>query len=230
MSKPKSLSTVAISSADRALEDLLGTLLAEVPEHVEPASPVDPADIDVTAVESVPVSAEPDPKSASVETQALNNVPVAPIDKHIQREVPKWAKEEFKLLLVRIGQLRFAAPLVCLNSIAQLSDQSQVVNIPAQPGWHRGVTRYREQKLTMVDLTQLLKLQAGEMASRYLLVIGEGRFGLAVDAVEEQVTVVPDQVNWRQVADKREWLLGMLPEQMCMLLNLEEIARSLHKA
>jgi len=230
VSQPKSQSTLAIPSADRALEDLLGTLLAEVPEHVEPATPVNTGGHRVTAVENVPVRVEADPPPLSLDNRVLNNAPGAPIENHVQLELPQWAEEEFKLLLVRMGPLRFAVPLVCLNSIAQLDDQAQVTKIPAQPTWHRGVTLYRDQQLTVVGLTELLKLHAGEMASRYVLVIGEGRFGLACDAIEEQVSVTSDQVKWRQVVDKREWLLGMLPEQMCILLDLDEVARRLQRA
>jgi len=213
-----------LPAAERALEDLLGTLLAEVPEHVEPTV-AQPA-----VVETVPIAKAPPESGAreqlvrSVAQQALNNPAAGPIQEQAQSQRPAWTDSDFKLLLVRIGQVRFAVPLICLNSIARLDAEDDVTSLPTQPAWHRGVMRYRDQQLVLADLTELLALNAGETQGGYLLVIGEGRFGVLCDAIEEQITLGPEQVNWRQGADGQEWMLGMLPEQMCMLLDPDAIA------
>lgn len=219
-----------LPTAERALEDLLGTLLAEVPDHVEPTM-AQPAIAE--AAPTAKVLAESDvatPTDTPDSEQTLNIAAAGPIQEQAQPQRPTWTDSEFKLLLVRIGEMRFAVPLICLNSIARQGASDEVTSMPAQPRWHRGVMRYRDQQLVLADLAELLALNAADTRGGYLLVIGDGRFGLLCDAIEEQITVVPDQVNWRQVADGQEWMLGMLPEQMCMLLDPEEIAVRLQGA
>lgn len=216
-----------LPAADRALEDLLGTLLAEVPDHLEPTA-VPPAIGEVSQIDMAPSeSAMAERTDSSVSEQKLNIAAAGPIQEQARPQRPIWTDNEFKLLLVSIGEMRFAVPLVCLNSIARVDANDEVINMPAQPGWHRGVMRYRDQQLVLVDLAELLSLKAGDTQGGYLLVIGDGQFGLLCDAIEEQITLATDQVNWRQGTDRREWMLGVLPEHMCLLLNPDEIAARL---
>jgi purine-binding chemotaxis protein CheW len=215
--KPQSTQLV---EADTALEELLGTLLAEVPEYAKKADQAKPRP--GTAVP--PAVAEPPP------AQLTFKEPVAaPItsqqDATDQRPQPDWSRQGFKALVVRIGGLRMALPLVMLNRIAKLTDELSPTVIPGQPGWHRGVTRYRDRKVVVVDLPGLLAMRAAEQAPAYLLLIGDGCSALQCDALEEPITVMPDKVHWRHVGDRRDWLLGMLTEHMCLLLDCEGIAQ-----
>ncbi len=232
MSQRKSLPT-ELTEADQALEDLLGNLLADVPEyavpHPTPATKA-PPEQQPGASEPAPAALEQQTGTAAPAPEPLNNSAEAPIqeaDALTEPVRPEWSEGEFKVLVVRIGQLRFAVPLVCLNSIARLQDQDALSTIPGQPEWHRGVMVYREQKLVVVDLGSLLQMQAGEITADHMLVIGDGRYGLACGAIEEQLTLRADGVKWRLETDQRDWLLGMLPEQMCALLDLERIAQRL---
>jgi len=232
-----------LATADQALEDLLGTLLAEVPEHVAPSpvkeppqappvvqsAPPLPASQEIAVNESVPAVQE---KAIKPDQQAsFNKSPEVPIQ--AEQEVsaqpsmatrPQWAESDFKVLLVRIGEMRFAVPLMLLNSIVKLEPDTDVVGVPAQPAWHRGVMRYREQKLVLADIGRLLNLQVGEIGGAYVLVIGDGRVGLSCDALEEQITLQAESVKWRQAGDKRDWIHGVLSDHMCVLLNLDEVA------
>lgn len=219
--------------ADLALEDLLGTLLEDVPEYAGPeprAEVAAPPDASARTIETAPPSIEPQPVVGEIPADALNNASAEPIqeqDDSVEAPRPEWADGDFKALVVRLGSLRFAVPLVCLNSIALLGDDQALAAIPGQPEWHLGVMRYREQKLVVVDPARLLRLQAGEGSGSHLLVIGEGRYGLVCGAIEEQLTLRADKVNWRLAADRRDWMLGILPEQMCVLLDTDLIARRL---
>jgi len=221
--------------ADQALEDLLGTLLADVPEHrdappVAPPAPAQPEVVTETAGETQ-VQVQPEVPVEAVVEQALNIREDAPIQEQDEQpsaeplQRPEWAGSEIKVLVVRVGDLRLGVPLVCLNSIAPMPQDTAVTQVPAQPDWHRGVMQHRDSKLVIVDLPDLLQLRSGERQPGYLLVIGDGHYGLACDALEEPVTVSADALNWRQADDRRNWMWGMLPEHMCLLLDVDGIAQ-----
>ena len=141
--------------------------------------------------------------------------------------MPEWANSDFKVLVVRIGKLRVGVPLIGLNSISPVHEGDEVTKVPAQPGWHRGVMQYRDAKLVLVDLAQLLALDAGEVKPAYRLVIGDSRYGVLCDAIEEPASVDAAAVNWRQAGDRRDWCFGTLREQMCLLLDADGIAARL---
>lgn len=236
--------TTQVGEANEALEELLGTLLADVPAcgEISPSpAPASPSVLETpkeeTASEEPPESfveervASSGPDGESSDDRTLNIVAPEPIKTHESSVgLPDWAQEDFKALLVCVGKLRFAVPLVCLTGIARLESSDDLTTIPGQPGWHRGVTRHRGEKLVVVDLGKLLGMPADRVESGYLLVIGEGRYGLACSTLAEQLTLSAGSVNWRQSSSTRDWQLGMLPEQMCVLLDLVAVIRRLEEA
>lgn len=238
MSK-ESKQRVDIAEADSALDNLLETLLAEVPsaDAVAP-QPVAEAPADVSApapVDTVPEPEVSDPVPA--QDDVLNESEVSPIqdstaqeeqaEQAAEIETPAWVEHQFKALVVKVGGQRVAVPLICLNSIARLNGDDGLTPMPGQPAWHRGVMKYRDAKVVVVDPAALLPLNAGETQSEFLLVIGEGHYGLCCDAIEEPAAINADSVRWRQQGDRREWMLGMLNEQMCVLLDVDAIAGAL---
>lgn len=254
-----------VGEANEALEELLGTLLAEVPGYPEtppaagpasePASgrqapgqtappvpdqaPTQPATEAATdratgaAAKTLPETpaaaglAAPAVEQLSATEAALKNASGGPIETPEDGNLPDWAEQDFKALLVCIGKLRFAVPLVSLTGIARLQSSDSLTAIPGQPGWYRGVTRHRGEKLVVVDLGRLLGMSTEPVENGYLLVIGDGRYGLACSALAEQLTLGNGSVNWRQSSAGRDWQLGMLPEQMCVLLDLDAVTRRL---
>ena len=198
-----------LSQAGAALESLLETLLSEVPEYQEAPAPAQPvADLNVSEPLPIQEIAEPEPAPVSVR--------------------PAWAEGDLKVLVVRVGELRVAVPLVRLSSISPAGTGEDVLHLPAQHAWHRGVMTVREQQLVRVDPVALLGLATERQESAYLLVIDDGRYGLEVDAMEEPLTLDSDGIRWRQQGEGREWTLGALPEQMRILLDLDAITHRLN--
>lgn len=207
------------NQADLALENLLQTLLTDVPEYQEPevavaASPAEVVSVPESAVELNVSEPLPIQEASTAET-------VPPTLR------PEWATGELKVLVVRLGELRVAVPLVKLSSISPTCADSDVARLPAQPDWHRGVVPVRDRQLVRVDPVALLRLAAERQQPAYLLVIDDGRYGLEIDAMEEPLTVDGDLIRWRQQGEGRDWILGMLPEQMCVLLDVDVIAQRL---
>jgi len=60
---------------------------------------------------------------------------------------------------------------------------------------------------------------------RYVLVIPGCNWGLAVDSVGGVLDLQPEQVRWRSVHTRREWLAGTVVDKMCALIDVEALNR-----
>ncbi len=206
---------------DAALGSLLESLLAEVPAHPQTTAPTVTTDVPVPSLETASETTD----HLALETP-LNPADQAPltINESVDNEarIPGWAREPFRALLFRIGDLRLAVPLILIRSVTRIPDR--ITEVPAQPAWHRGVTRYRDASVVIADLGLLMGLGTACPNPAYLLVIGDGREAIACDAVEEAVVIDAADVRWQRARDQ-QWLPGLLVDHMCGLLDAEAIGK-----
>lgn len=190
---------------DAALGSLLASLLAEVPEF----TPADAGVVPLNPPDIQPLTGQ-DPGEPALETA-----------------VPVWAQAAagFRVLQFRIGEFRFAMPMVLLHSVALLPDR--VTALPAQPRWQRGVVRYRGRTVVLADLGVLIGVAAQCQSARYMLVFGDGGQALVCDGIEDAVLVGKDDMRWSRRRQQRAWLLGLLVAQMCVLLDPDVVANGI---
>lgn len=223
--RTENLRPTELAEPDQAIEQLLETLLAEVPDHVAvQPQPKEQKSVVVEAPVETPLNLEPPAPITEQEAEQASEPEPEPVARTLR---PEWAQGDLKILLFRIGDQRMGVPLVCLNSIAKLDQLGRPMALPAQPAWHRGVLDYRGSKLVLADLVEFLKFRSSEPDPEFLLVIGNDGYGLVCDAIEEPVSVPADELNWRDPRDSRHWMLGMMPQQMCVLIDPDAIADGL---
>jgi purine-binding chemotaxis protein CheW len=219
-----------------AVKTYLDTLLQEVPETLsEPAPPkaglaMQPSPV----VVELPVAPVPE----QVIVPAVPDVPTpqagtsgAPPDQ--DGLVPEWAAEPFPSLLFKCAGLGLAVPLAKLNGVLPWPDE--LTPMPGHAPWFLGLHRYQDENVKVVDTAMLVLPKdrraalLGESRSKpsNIILIGEGRWGLACDAVAEVVALDPKDVRWRTARSKRPWLAGTAVEHMCALLDADEFARIL---
>lgn len=199
-----------LAEPDTALASLLGSLLAEVPEYAPPALPDDAVGLPLQKLDNRGGLKADAPGSLNREEPDGGRV------------VPGWARTAFRVLLFGIGGADFAVPLLMLNAAARVD--GPIKQVPGQPDWHRGIYHFREQVLVVVDLPLLLGLGTRCTDPGYLLLIGDGRFAIACDALGDMPTTVPEAVRWRRPEDRRRaWLAGLMVGEMCVLLDAEAI-------
>ncbi|HPE81654.1 MAG TPA: chemotaxis protein CheW [Gammaproteobacteria bacterium] len=194
-----------LAEHDAALGSLLESLLAEVPEYLP----------------------------AATEPESLNPAGIQPLtgqdtgEPEIRAVVPDWAKVAagFRVLQFRIGEYRFAMPMVLMRSVALLPDR--VTALPVQPRWQGGVVRYRGGNLALADLGVLIGVAARCESARYMLVFGDGGQAVVCDDIEDAVLVNTSEVRWRRERQHRAWLLGLLVGQMCVLLDPDVVANGI---
>lgn len=220
-----------LAEHDTALHSLLESLLTEVPSGSPNAvAAADPAPepamsqpVVETASSRAATAVLQSTESAPPAADKLNAAPLAPLvdGKPARSAVPSWAETTFRALLFRVGDYRFALPLVLMRGVAVLEQAPH--RVPGQAAWHLGIAHSRGTRVTLVELGLLVGVDARCRGMRYLLLLGDGQWALACDAIEEAVLVDSDDVRWHRGRDKRAWLAGFLVQQMCVLLDGEAL-------
>jgi purine-binding chemotaxis protein CheW len=146
-----------------------------------------------------------------------------------EMSVPAWAEQPFQCLLFKVNGVTMAVPLTALSSIAPW--ESQVTPIPGQPDWHLGVYLHRDTRVVVVDTAQLImpdrmvRTDASPPKGSHILIIGDGRWGLACDSLQRPVTLDKQAVRWSKGSIQRPWMAGTVIDKLCILLNVDALLK-----
>lgn len=168
--------------------------------------------------------AEPE-QPVAVEAPAAVASPLQASSPVVEEGPPEWGRETFQALLFKVGGLMLAVPLIELSGVLEWRPET-VTPLPGHVPWYLGLTQYRERSVPVVDTAQLVmpedrqdSLVPWQERLRHVVFIGNGRWGLACDALAEVITLRSDEVRWRSQRTKRRWLAGTVIAHMCALLD-----------
>ena len=146
---------------------------------------------------------------------------------------PTWAIPDFQALLFTVAGLKMAVPLCELNAIVEWGDE-YITELPGHKPWYLGIIQNQGKNIPVIDTLQLVVPEerwpakhVQEKNFKHIILIDEGRWGLACETVLEVVSLKTDAVKWRSSRTKRRWLLGTVIEHMCALLDSSEFAAML---
>lgn len=178
-----------------------------------------PADVQVVPV--APVEMTPAVEQAEGATTGLETA------------VPGWATTRFQALLFEVAGLTLAVPLIKLKGV--VPNEAGLTPMPGHSPLFPGIVPYQGIKARVVDTARFIlpqdrieKLDA-DIAGRsaHLVMIDEGRWALACDAIGEVIELEAKHVKWRGANGKRAWLAGTVIEQMCALLDIDVLTEEL---
>ncbi len=146
---------------------------------------------------------------------------------------PDWAIPEFQALLFAVSGLKLAVPLSELNGIVEWGDE-YINELPGHASWYLGLINHLGKNVPVVDTLQQVvpkeRWPEGHLEKpefKHIILIDDGRWGLACEQVLEIITLKTEQVKWRSSRTKRRWLLGTVIEEKCALLDSSEFASML---
>ncbi|HHJ18233.1 MAG TPA: chemotaxis protein CheW [Gammaproteobacteria bacterium] len=209
-----------------ALSLFLDSLLREPVEA--PAVETEPVTVVEDAPASLIVAAEP----------VVTSVVEESISESTQEEVTndagsEWGSE-FQVMLFKVAGLTLAVPLDGLNGVVEWKDD--LAEMPGHAEFYLGILQHQGQRIPVVETASLVfppeklaSLAVAEPRDRVtrIVLIDEGRWGLAVDSVEEVITLQHDKVRWRSERTQRKWLLGTVIDHMCALIEPHAFAEKL---
>lgn len=140
---------------------------------------------------------------------------------------PQWAQSRFDVLLFSVSGLTLAVPLISLGQIQPLTDE--LTPLFGQADWFMGLQPTAAGKIRTVNTAQFVMPERYDenflRTAKYVVSINGIPWGLAVDSVNQPITLHPDDVKWRSDRSKRPWLAGTVKEHMCALLDIPRIGQ-----
>lgn len=217
-----------------AIRDYLDALLREIPETDEASAPAPAATEHNRAVEVAPV----DDSAAPVQQEAAAAAPAPPASARADaapasgEDAGGQRGEPLQALFFSVGGLRLAVPLTELHSVVPWAEV-EITAMPGQPEWQRGLMRYRERNVRVVDTVTLVlppqrrASDEARAAPQHVLVVGDGRWGLACHGIGDIVRLGADEVKWRRREGARPWLAGTVIGHLSALIDTHAFGRML---
>ena len=155
---------------------------------------------------------------------------------NVPDDTPIWGKHPFKALFFNVGGITLAAPLEKLGGILTECDEIKVM--PGNTACYLGVIVHRGQTVRVINFEHLVAELSGETLSsagdallppNRIILIEEGRIGIACRHVDEVETVAPTGVRWRSGTTKRPWYRGIVVAKMCALLDIDALLMILNE-
>lgn len=140
-----------------------------------------------------------------------------------------WRQSPFQTLLFEIHGLKLAIPLHELNGILTWPEKD-LPKIAGKPSWYLGLYSQDHQHTQVVDTAHIILPQQHQNEidkPNFIILIADGKWGLACNKVSKVVTLSSEEVRWRQQAGKRPWLAGTVLDKMCSILNIDELVKQL---
>jgi len=140
----------------------------------------------------------------------------------------------FECLMFQVaGGLQLSVPLVHLNGILQW--QGECTPLPGHAEWFLGLVSNRGKQVKVIDIAKFVipenhqarEKLSGERDFKHLILIDDGRFGLACDGLGDVLRLEHDQVRWRSDRSSRPWLAGTVIDKMCALIDVDQFVGKL---
>ncbi len=145
---------------------------------------------------------------------------------------PRWAQERFEVLLFDVSGLLLAVPLIALGQIQPITDE--LTPLFGQAEWFMGLQPTSVGKLRTVNTALFVMPERYDPgfvdSAKYVVSINGLPWGLAVNSVNQPISLAPEEVKWRTERTKRPWLAGTVKEHMCALIDIPMMGRMLMEA
>ena len=136
-----------------------------------------------------------------------------------------FEKLPFSCLLIGMGDVRLAVPMSSLFGIRRMPEKP--VRLPGSPPWVVGMLGGGDDKVQVVDLAALLSSDGAaglpQAGTRHAVIIAEGRWAIGCEAASRTLRVDPVLVRWSGGNARRPWLAGIVPGELCTLLDVQAL-------
>ncbi len=221
------------------LEDLLQEVPAVLPEDIpDNVVQVFPKQKSPARQETTDDSPEPDAESAGPQSRHKEIAAGDETENGVNnnsanlQQVPVWAEQEFQCLMFHVVGISLAVPLIKLNGVIPWNEN--LTPMPGHSNAFMGLLRHLGKNVKVMDTAhvilppdQMQQLASSEERIKKIILMDEGRWGLACDDVGEVITLTHSDVRWRTAAGKRPWLAGTISERLCALLDTDVLSEQL---
>ena len=165
-----------------------------------------------------------DTQPLSVQTQVLSS-------EWLENGRPNWAQEVFDILLIDVNGLKLALPLVALGHIEAIEED--LTPLFGQSKWFLGLQKTAFGNIKTIDTAEYVMPEKGSKDSahnyQFVVSISGMNWGLAVDSIDQPITIDPESIRWRANRSNRPWMAGTVKDHMCVLLDIPSMGDILQK-
>lgn len=216
----------------------LNRLLAQATPAIA-ETPVRPLFKTAAAPPAVQATASPVSETATPVAPAVLHERAIPIAERLaaapspQMKVEKaYRKGSFQALFFSVAGLKIAVPLTELGGIHELGP---INNLPGKADWFKGIMLHRAQKIQLVDTARWVMPEkytatlATELNYQYVIMLGTSNWGLCCELLIDTINLESEQIKWREQEGKRPWMAGLIKEQKCVLVDVDELVNLLNR-
>lgn len=235
-SEPKPLAQLEqLKEAKRErLQKLLNNKTLTLPSKtVAPEPEVKTITPSASSVEESLSSTDTDPQATDEITSHPKDV--LSIEKYLawnENGRPEWAQDRFDALLFNVSGLTLAVPLIALGQIQPLDNN--LTQIFGQADWFMGVLSTPMGDIRTVNTALFVMPDRYNPkfleTARYVVSIDGLPWGLAVDDVNQPISLEPSDVKWRTERTSRPWLAGTVKSAMSALIDIPQMGQMLMEA
>jgi len=144
---------------------------------------------------------------------------------------PHWAQNQFDVLLFKVSGLTLAVPLIALGHIQSIGEQ--LTPIFGQSKWFMGLLNSPHGQIRTINTALFVMPErysdTFQNTAKYVISIDGLPWGLAVDSVDQPVSINPSDVKWRTQRTSRPWLAGTVKTAMCALIDIPRMGAILEQ-
>lgn len=237
-------------ASQKVIQHYLSALLTEDEPVIvteRPLAETKKAELNRLLAQAVPADIQPE-QSVVVPAKPLVVAPVSQTTQN-QRAIPiaerlavspspqvkiekSYRRGNFQALFFSVAGLKIAVPLTELGGIHELGTIS---NLPGKADWFKGIMLHRTQKIQLVDTARWVMPEkytatlATELNYQYVIMLGTSNWGLCCELLIDTISLEPEQIKWRGQEGKRPWMAGLIKEQKCVLVDVDELVNMLNQ-
>lgn len=232
--------TLAEAELAQSRKAELNRLLAQAVPVARAAEPVVPATAKVQTTAKTQTTPEVQSAPAVLNTPEMlqRAIPIAErlaqptVAATVLKTEKTYRQQRFQALFFSVAGLKIAVPLTELGGIHEVGAVNALFG---KPDWFKGIMLHRQQKIQLVDTARWVMPEkytpelATELNYQYVIMLGTSDWGLSCEQLIDTITLEPEQIKWREHEGKRPWMAGLIKEQKCVLVDVDELVNLLNQ-
>ena len=138
---------------------------------------------------------------------------------------PVWATNRFKAVVIVVNNVKLAFPAISIK--AKISFDGELKQVKNPMDWVLGLKMDGPNFIAVVDTGRLLLDQAVRDTKikpyTNILTLEKSRWGIACDAVLEELVLDATTINWREKSPDRQWLSGIESNLQLAIIDPEKM-------
>jgi len=128
-------------------------------------------------------------------------------------------------LMFKVAGNRLSIPLIEMQSVINWTDN--LTRLPQDPDWVLGILKHRDHNIRIVDSVSILQIKSDKSVTPgHVLVIGDEKWAITCDQIDEVVTLEYEDIQWNTNVDNT-LTLGTIRNSLASLLSLQGIVHRL---